>query len=79
MTRRPWRSMTRADPALAMAHWGRAYAIGPNYNMPWERRDANMLMDHYRRGARRIFADITGHTEDLMPTREVWPSKLRSP
>jgi tetratricopeptide (TPR) repeat protein len=24
------------DPACAMAHWGVAYAIGPNYNKPWE-------------------------------------------
>ncbi len=31
-----------ADPNCAMAHWGIAYAAGPNYNMPWERRDANM-------------------------------------
>lgn len=31
-----------ADPNCAMAHWGIAYATGPNYNMPWERRDANM-------------------------------------
>ncbi|MEM7236570.1 MAG: tetratricopeptide repeat protein [Pseudomonadota bacterium] len=25
-----------ADPTCAMAHWGVAYAIGPNYNRPWE-------------------------------------------
>jgi tetratricopeptide (TPR) repeat protein len=25
-----------ADPCCAMAHWGFAYAIGPNYNRPWE-------------------------------------------
>ncbi|TDK44993.1 tetratricopeptide repeat protein [Antarcticimicrobium luteum] len=24
------------DPDCAMAHWGVAYAAGPNYNMPWE-------------------------------------------
>ncbi len=24
------------DPACAMAYWGIAYAIGPNYNKPWE-------------------------------------------
>ncbi|NRB35294.1 MAG: hypothetical protein HRU31_11210 [Rhodobacteraceae bacterium] len=23
------------DPTCAMAHWGVAYATGPNYNMPW--------------------------------------------
>lgn len=25
-----------ADPRCAMAHWGIAYALGPNYNKPWE-------------------------------------------
>ncbi|MEL6521220.1 MAG: hypothetical protein AAFQ66_09655 [Pseudomonadota bacterium] len=25
-----------ADPNCALAHWGIAYAIGPNYNKPWE-------------------------------------------
>jgi tetratricopeptide (TPR) repeat protein len=25
-----------ADPGCALAHWGIAYAIGPNYNKPWE-------------------------------------------
>ncbi len=25
-----------ADPDCAMAHWGVAYAVGPNYNLPWE-------------------------------------------
>lgn len=24
-----------ADPGCAMAHWGVAYAAGPNYNLPW--------------------------------------------
>ncbi|MEL7253380.1 MAG: tetratricopeptide repeat protein [Pseudomonadota bacterium] len=28
-----------ADAACAMAHWGRAYAAGPNYNMEWEHFD----------------------------------------
>ena len=25
-----------SDPQCAMAHWGIAYCIGPNYNKPWE-------------------------------------------
>lgn len=29
-----------ADPDLAIAHWGIAYAAGPNYNMPWAIFDA---------------------------------------
>ncbi|WP_377187417.1 hypothetical protein [Ruegeria meonggei] len=27
------------DPHCAMAHWGVAYAAGPNYNLPWDLRD----------------------------------------
>ena len=29
------------DPDCAMAHWGVAYAAGPNYNVPWELIDPN--------------------------------------
>ncbi|WP_025053368.1 hypothetical protein [Sulfitobacter noctilucae] len=32
-----------ADPACAMAHWGHAYAAGPNYNMPWVLYDSKGL------------------------------------
>lgn len=28
--------VVEADPACALAHWGIAYAMGPNYNKPWE-------------------------------------------
>ncbi|WP_395713879.1 tetratricopeptide repeat protein [Reyranella sp.] len=27
------------DPECAMAHWGVSYAVGPNYNLPWELQD----------------------------------------
>ena len=27
------------DPGCAMAHWGVAYASGPNYNLPWNKMD----------------------------------------
>ena len=30
----------QADPDCAMAHWGIAYATGPNYNYPWALMDA---------------------------------------
>jgi tetratricopeptide (TPR) repeat protein len=40
-----------ADPTCAMAHWGHAYAAGPNYNMPWVLYDsqgqAEALADAY--------------------------------
>ena len=28
-----------ADPNCGIAHWGIAYAVGPNYNFPWELQD----------------------------------------
>lgn len=31
-----FRKAVAADPGCAMAHWGIAYCIGPNYNKPWE-------------------------------------------
>ena len=31
-----FRRAAEADPGCAMAHWGVAYASGPNYNMPWK-------------------------------------------
>lgn len=31
------------DPGCAMAFWGIAYALGPNYNKPWEDFDADEL------------------------------------
>ncbi|WP_210593457.1 hypothetical protein [Streptomyces sp. GESEQ-35] len=32
-----------ADPGCAMAQWGIAYALGPNYNKPWEAFDGDDL------------------------------------
>ncbi|TVY68641.1 hypothetical protein LSUE1_G009334 [Lachnellula suecica] len=32
-----------ADPQCAMAYWGLAYALGPNYNKPWEVFDGDEL------------------------------------
>ncbi|MCT7354453.1 hypothetical protein N4P33_20165 [Streptomyces sp. 15-116A] len=33
-----------ADPDCAMAYWGIAYALGPNYNKPWEAFDGDELV-----------------------------------
>ena len=37
---RCFRQAAQADPECAMAHWGVAYAAGPNYNRPWQNLDA---------------------------------------
>src|SRR3954452_21769421 len=37
------------DPGFAMAHWGLAYAAGPNYNKPWEAFDEVDLRASLRR------------------------------
>ena len=39
------------DPACAMAHWGVAYAIGPNYNKPWDDFDEDEKTESARPGA----------------------------
>ncbi|OQE17442.1 hypothetical protein PENFLA_c024G04482 [Penicillium flavigenum] len=38
------------DPACAMAYWGLAYAVGPNYNKPWEKFDQGDLHTCVQRG-----------------------------
>ncbi|KAJ5401331.1 uncharacterized protein N7487_007227 [Penicillium crustosum] len=38
------------DPACAMAYWGLAYAVGPNYNKPWETFDQGDLHTCVQRG-----------------------------
>ena len=50
-----------ADPNLAIAHWGIAYASGCNYNKPWEAFDDKDMVqslerahDHTRMGMERI-------------------------
>jgi len=46
-----FRRAVEYDPACAMAHWGIAYAAGPNYNMPWslfdDRGKAKALAEAY--------------------------------
>ncbi|NUS79817.1 MAG: hypothetical protein HOV70_26935 [Streptomyces sp.] len=40
---RCFQAAAEADPDCAMAHWGIAYALGPNYNKPWEFFDGDDL------------------------------------
>jgi len=43
---------------------------------PEDRRYSEALSPHYRRGSRRIFGQITGRTENIVPTQEVMPDLL---
>ncbi|MEV5933472.1 hypothetical protein AB0L56_12165 [Streptomyces sp. NPDC052079] len=43
-----------ADPDCAMAHWGIAYALGPNYNKPWEAFDDDELVSTVERAHRAV-------------------------
>lgn len=64
-----FRKALEAEPGCAMAHWGVAYALGPNYNLPWHRYDpagrAQALAGAY---------DATqlalSHVEDVTPVEQ---------
>jgi len=45
-------------------------------NYPADRRYGDALAEHYRRGSRRIFGQMTGPTDAILPTREVPPDIL---
>ncbi len=40
-----FRHAVECDPACAMAYWGEAYAIGPNYNKNWDAFEPQELVD----------------------------------
>lgn len=44
-----FRAAIEADPSCLMAYWGLAYALGPNYNKPWEAFDPDELGDTVHR------------------------------
>ncbi|EQD84849.1 hypothetical protein A8924_3159 [Saccharopolyspora erythraea NRRL 2338] len=44
-----FRKALEHDPDCAMAHWGIAYVIGPNYNKPWELFDEREITETLRR------------------------------
>ena len=55
------------DPTCAMAYWGLAYAVGPNYNKAWERFDKKDLNTCVKRGydASRKALEYTDNATDL--------------
>ncbi|MBX2884724.1 MAG: hypothetical protein KTR32_32515 [Granulosicoccus sp.] len=47
------------DPGCAMAHWGIAYAVGPNYNKPWEAFEPEEKPDALERAGSAITAALS--------------------
>lgn len=53
------------DPECAMAYWGLAFSLGPNYNKPWtvfDARDRDLTLDQARRAAARAAECISAAT-----------------
>ena len=48
---RAFRRAAELDPSLAMAHWGIAYALGPNINLPIDEARAAAAVEAVRRAA----------------------------
>ena len=55
-----------ADPGCGAAYWGFAYAVGPNYNKPWEFFDAEERSATLDR-AHRAIADARALKDRLSP------------
>src|SRR5271156_252112 len=55
----------QADPGCALAHWGLAYALGPNYNKPWEAFDQADLSASVSRAFTASRAAITAATQPV--------------
>ncbi len=54
------------DPNCGMAHWGVAYAIGPNYNKPWEFFEPDERVETLNR-AHRAINDALELSDSLTP------------
>lgn len=54
------------DPACAMAYWGLAYALGPNYNKPWSFFDDKELKQVVSRGFQAAHSALS-HIEQITP------------
>ncbi|KAH6638670.1 TPR domain-containing protein [Truncatella angustata] len=52
-----------SDSSLAMAYWGAAYALGPNYNKPWEFFDSTELETTVQRTHRMVSEAIRTASE----------------
>ena len=57
------------DDACAMAHWGIAYSIGPNYNKPWEAFDEDDKSGSLERALSAVKA-ATDHASKASPVEQ---------
>ncbi|KAL4914823.1 hypothetical protein BDW62DRAFT_219780 [Aspergillus aurantiobrunneus] len=55
------------DPCCAMAYWGLAFAVGPNYNKPWDRFDRCDLETSSKRGY-----EASRRAKELADRAEPW-------
>ncbi|NMO04356.1 tetratricopeptide repeat protein [Gordonia sp. TBRC 11910] len=53
------------DPGLAIAHWGIAYAVGPNYNKGWDAFDPVDLAESLHRARAELDLAATGRANDI--------------
>ncbi len=70
-----FRKALEHDPGCAMAHWGVAYAIGPNYNMSWELFDDAGRAEALRAGHDAVQAAL-GCLEDATPVERAMVQAL---
>src|SRR3984885_11152873 len=66
-----------ADPDCAMAYWGVAYALGPNYNKPWEAfdeedRNTNLKRTHVAAGQAKV------HSATALPVERALIAAIQS-
>jgi tetratricopeptide (TPR) repeat protein len=64
-----------ADPSCAMAYWGLAYSLGPNYNKPWEFFDEQELRSTVQRAHAAVERAMT-HVAGCSPVEQALVSAL---
>ncbi|KAI9935089.1 hypothetical protein ASPWEDRAFT_54105 [Aspergillus wentii DTO 134E9] len=64
------------DPACGMAYWGLAYALGPNYNKPWQAFDEEELKTAVEK-TRRAAQDAKAHMGTATPVEKALIDAIR--
>ena len=59
-----------ADPQCALAHWGLAFALGPNYNKPWDAFDPQDLAESVARAHAATRAAAAAAAENATPAEK---------